>query len=202
MRRRRSRMFGWRDYDLVIHVEITVAMYARRSFFARPTIGGASMVESAAVGCGATSRATMVGGADFVAFIESVKSLAVLRQSYHASIAERYGLSMSKIDCLFHLAIRGEIATSELGELVGLSPSAMTSAVDRLVDKGLVTRRIDESDRRVTMLAATPAGCGVIAESMTRLAAGFSDTEIDLHDAACRIVAIGAVYREHSWPAD
>ncbi|GAK31674.1 MarR family transcriptional regulator [Weissella oryzae SG25] len=47
---------------------------------------------------------------------------------------------------------------SQVAEEVHLSPSATTSAIDKLVKKGYVERRRDENDRRVVFLSLTHRG--------------------------------------------
>ncbi|WP_066902616.1 MarR family winged helix-turn-helix transcriptional regulator [Millisia brevis] len=50
----------------------------------------------------------------------------------------------------------------ELGPLLGLEASNVVTLVDQLVAAGYVERRSDERDRRVRLVALTPAGVGVL----------------------------------------
>lgn len=47
---------------------------------------------------------------------------------------------------------------SQVAEMVHLTPSAMTSVIDKLVKKGYVERHRDDNDRRVVHLALTHNG--------------------------------------------
>ena len=47
---------------------------------------------------------------------------------------------------------------SQVAEMVHLTPSAMTSVIDKLVKKGYVERRRDDEDRRVVHLVLTHSG--------------------------------------------
>ena len=47
---------------------------------------------------------------------------------------------------------------SQVAEMVHLTPSAMTSVIDKLVKKGYVERHRDDNDRRVVQLALTHNG--------------------------------------------
>jgi DNA-binding MarR family transcriptional regulator len=47
---------------------------------------------------------------------------------------------------------------SDLAQLVGISPSTLSSLVDRLVEAGLATRLNDPRDRRSVVVALAPAG--------------------------------------------
>lgn len=136
---------------------------------------------------------------EFVAFVDAVKMLAVVRLKYHAAIAERHGLSMSQIDCLYHVATKGALSMRALGELIGLTPSAMTATADRLVGQGLIQRSIHPNDRRVTLLSATPRGIEIIDESMTNLAAGFPADRFNLAKLAADLRAVIEAYIRQTW---
>jgi DNA-binding MarR family transcriptional regulator len=51
---------------------------------------------------------------------------------------------------------RPGLTAGELAAAVGLSPGAVTTALDRLEARGFVTRERDESDRRRVTLKRTP----------------------------------------------
>ena len=53
---------------------------------------------------------------------------------------------------------RGELPMSEIGRLVYISKSNMTSLIDKLVEDGLAERLPDENDRRVINIALTDKG--------------------------------------------
>ncbi|MFI5758531.1 MarR family winged helix-turn-helix transcriptional regulator [Streptomyces sp. NPDC051569] len=55
----------------------------------------------------------------------------------------------------------GRGSASRLAEEVELSPSGLTRLVDRLVDRGLLSRACDSWDKRVTQLVLTDKGRGV-----------------------------------------
>lgn len=116
----------------------------------------------------------------FVALVDAVKSLAVARHDFYASIADRHNLPLPKIDCLYHVVTKGPLPTRVLGCLVGLTPSAMTALTDRLVARGLATRRQDPDDRRVTLICATEQGEQIVDESMNILAARFTAFDLEL----------------------
>ncbi len=75
----------------------------------------------------------------------------------HASI-EGTGLCMSDFAILESLLHKGPLAVSALGRKVLLTTGSITTAVDRLVRRGLVTRHDDPSDRRVRLVQLTPEG--------------------------------------------
>lgn len=75
----------------------------------------------------------------------------------HASI-QGTGLCMSDFAILESLLHKGPLAVSALGRKVLLTTGSITTAVDRLVRRGLVTRHDDPADRRVRRVQLTPEG--------------------------------------------
>ena len=57
----------------------------------------------------------------------------------------------------------------EMGERLSCDASFMTGMVDRLEDDGLIERRSDPDDRRVTLLALTDKGAGWRDEALAAL---------------------------------
>lgn len=66
-------------------------------------------------------------------------------------------ISMAQLRCL-HLIGGGETRMSRLVSQLGVSISTVSGLVDRLVDRGFVSRHDDPADRRQVVVAATPAG--------------------------------------------
>jgi DNA-binding MarR family transcriptional regulator len=50
------------------------------------------------------------------------------------------------------------LSVSQLAALVGLHPTTVSTQLRPLDEQGFIERRIDDSDRRVAWIAATPAG--------------------------------------------
>lgn len=79
-------------------------------------------------------------------------------------VVEELDLSMTQLKILHILdGTDRELAPSELAQFVGLSPAAVGRAVDAMARAGIVSRREDETDRRVKRLALTEAGSTAIA---------------------------------------
>ena len=78
--------------------------------------------------------------------------------------ASRLDLSMSQAEVLTYLSDNGETTMGELSDYVCVSLSAMTGVVDRLVQKGAVSRDRDEADRRVVKVTLTQEGKRLAAE--------------------------------------
>lgn len=69
--------------------------------------------------------------------------------------AARLGLNRTDLRCLGALAA-GALTAGQLAHVVGLSPGAATTAVDRLVRAGYARRIRDASDRRQVTIELTP----------------------------------------------
>ena len=95
--------------------------------------------------------------------------LHYLRRLTHAidqhssALARHHGLTGPQLAVLQTLARSGEGSTSELARRLSLSQPTVTGIVKRMVEKGLVTRRPSEWDRRVVLLSPTPEGEEVLA---------------------------------------
>lgn len=68
------------------------------------------------------------------------------------------GLNHREIETLFRLGIAGECTMSQLAQEIVLSMSSATMIVDRLVQKGIVSREHSSTDRRVVMIKLTEDG--------------------------------------------
>lgn len=66
-------------------------------------------------------------------------------------------LTFPQFHVLRHLA-RGECLCSELAKHLQVTTPTITSVIDGLVDRGLVQRKRDPSDRRAVLLGLTPDG--------------------------------------------
>lgn len=68
------------------------------------------------------------------------------------------GLTVPQILILQTVADAGQLGVSQIARRVSLSQATVTSVVDRLVRKNLVTRKRSEKDRRVVSVALTGHG--------------------------------------------
>jgi DNA-binding MarR family transcriptional regulator len=114
--------------------------------------------------------------------------------------------SFSQTMVMQALLMRREAKMNELARFLGLTKANATGLVDRLVKKGLVTRRHSEEDRRVVLVWLTPSGLriarrlarvqrqglahmmrripdknlAVFIETLEQMALGMSETQKDL----------------------
>src|SRR5712671_7329769 len=107
----------------------------------------------------------------------------VLMKSFRAlrAVAEKSlklgqtGLGDSDFRVLEVLLHKGPLPVNTIGPKVWLTPGSISVAVDRLVKKGLVSRRDHPGDRRVRRVALTPKGRALIRRGFGEHAAAMED---------------------------
>jgi DNA-binding MarR family transcriptional regulator len=93
-------------------------------------------------------------------------------------------LTMQQVRVLSHITKDPGITGHELGDRLGVSAPTASGLIDRLVEKGLVTRVDDSEDRRVRRLHPTELGIDVIRQmdSMFGRALGVAIQLLSLDD--------------------
>ena len=71
-------------------------------------------------------------------------------------------VTLPQYRALVVLAVHGDQHVGQLAEALDVHPSTMTRMCDRLVRKGLVTRRRSAGSRRATTISLSPAGQAVV----------------------------------------
>lgn len=80
-------------------------------------------------------------------------------------LANRTGLTTSQLIVLQIVARNGKAMPSTVARAAGLTQATVTSLVDKLERRGLVTRRRDTVDRRRIWIEATAEGKRALADS-------------------------------------
>lgn len=75
------------------------------------------------------------------------------------------GLSLTDFKILESVLHEGPLTPSRLGSEIGLTRGSVTSAVDRLAARGLVTRERNAADARSSLVKLTHAGTAVIEDA-------------------------------------
>ena len=96
-----------------------------------------------------------------------MKAMRALTKYATAGIEET-GLGLSDFGVLEILLHRGPLPVNTIGPMVDLTPGSISTAVDRLVAKGLVSRVESADDRRVRIVALTPRGKDLIAAAFRK----------------------------------
>ena len=85
---------------------------------------------------------------------------AVARQLRSAAVGSlaRFDVTPSQMRAARVLSHHGGVRSSELAQLLRITPRSVTEVVDALEAKGLATRSPDPGDRRATLVALTARG--------------------------------------------
>jgi MarR family transcriptional regulator, 2-MHQ and catechol-resistance regulon repressor len=105
-------------------------------------------------------------GTDHVWLI-TMKAMRALTR-YAASGIEETGLGLSDFGVLEVLLHKGPLPVNTIGPIVDLTPGSISTAVDRLVAKGLVSRVESTQDRRVRIVALSARGKDLIASAFRK----------------------------------
>ena len=105
---------------------------------------------------------------------EAVESLFACCQTRIALQSERFGLPPAAMRALIALGETRYLAPGELGRRLGVTKSRVTALTADLTRRGLIERRPDPADARVTLLSLTPAGKRVREEVREFLAGLFA----------------------------
>ena len=93
------------------------------------------------------------------------------------------GLTPSQLSALTSIERHGPLTLGALAEHERVAPPSITKVVAKLEDRGLVDRRADRADRRVTRVSATTGGAALLAEVRQRkdvwLASRLADLDAD-----------------------
>jgi DNA-binding MarR family transcriptional regulator len=77
------------------------------------------------------------------------------------AVARAFGINRTDLRVIQTLAVEGQLPAGQLASTVGLSPAATTTAVDRLITAGHVTRSRSERDGRQRLIALTPRAVAI-----------------------------------------
>ena len=104
-----------------------------------------------------------IQGTDHV-WLVMMKAMRALTR-YAAADIEDTGLGLSDFGVLEVLLHKGPLPVNMIGPIVDLTPGSISTAVDRLFAKGLVSRVESAEDRRVRIVALTPRGKNLIGSA-------------------------------------
>ena len=95
-----------------------------------------------------------------------LRAHATLMRQLAMDLERETGLALADFDVLAQLSVAdGELRMTELAARALISRSGMTRRVARLVDEGLVRRRIADADGRGVVVALTDAGVARLTET-------------------------------------
>ncbi len=92
---------------------------------------------------------------------------------------EETGIDDTDFRILEVLLNKGPLPVNTIGPKVYLTPGSISTAVDRLVERGLVSRVESSADRRVRVVSLTPKGKKLIAPIFRKHAAEIANVFAD-----------------------
>ena len=90
--------------------------------------------------------------------IFSIRRLLQARELYTKELNRNYQVSASQLNCLLALFENGPLPPSQIAKHMMVKSSTVTGVVDRLENKGFVTRERNSPDRRVINIQLTETG--------------------------------------------
>jgi DNA-binding MarR family transcriptional regulator len=109
--------------------------------------------------------------ADRMAAVTSVMRVQQLLLARIEDILKPFGLTFAAYEALRLLAFTrtGSMPMGKMGNRLMVHPAAVTNAISKLEQRGLVQRSMSPEDRRVVLAAITPAGRTMVEEATAAL---------------------------------
>ena len=92
-------------------------------------------------------------------------------QPLYSWVMDRFGLARIEFVVIYSLALHDGITASEIAASTAFPKNTLSRAVNKLIRGGLVSRRIEEPDRRQQFLSLTPAGRSIFEHALPRFVA-------------------------------
>jgi DNA-binding MarR family transcriptional regulator len=98
----------------------------------------------------------------------------VLRRAHQRHVAiftecmDELGLTPTQFSALAKINDEGSVSQGRLGRLTSMDPANILGVVQRLTQRGLVSRRPDPDDARSTLLTLTTSGRDLLAQAIGR----------------------------------
>lgn len=123
-------------------------------------------------------------------FLPTLKSLVLTYQSfeqYSAPHIKSMGLTMTQFDVIATLGNQPPMTCKDLGDKTLVTKGTLTGVLERLEDKGIIQRSVNQADARSQMIGLTKKGQQlfkrVFPEHLQHLQKAFGQlSKQDLHD--------------------
>jgi DNA-binding MarR family transcriptional regulator len=79
-------------------------------------------------------------------------------EMYTKELNKKYSVTSAQLNCLLALHENGPLPPSQIAKHMMVNSSTVTGVIDRLEQKGLVTRQRNSPDRRIINIQLTPGG--------------------------------------------
>lgn len=109
----------------------------------------------------------------------ALRGLMTAGEQFRHSVAEHFGVGLSETVVMGHLSMAGSLSPREVADRVGLTPSTITSLLDRLEHAGLAVRAPHATDRRKSVVTITDQGRDMVARVQQWMRAALSEISPD-----------------------
>lgn len=106
--------------------------------------------------------------------LQSLRRITRAIDLHSRRLASQFGLTGPQLVCLRVLENRGPLAANGLARAVSLSQGTITGIIDRLFNRGLVTRDRSQNDRRSINIGITKKGLEMINQAPSPLQESFA----------------------------
>ena len=83
-----------------------------------------------------------------------------------ANRLDKYHLSESRLIILVLLKEYQELSLQQIAKLLGITKASTTTLVSSLINDGLVSKRNDENDKRISIISLTSIGMDLLTETL------------------------------------
>lgn len=118
---------------------------------------------------------------------KQLQSFSVQSYMYQSKIAHIFDLHPTDMLAIHYLDQKGELTAGRLGALLGLTSGATTTAIDRLVKSGFVSRESHTGDRRriyvrldQTRIKKLKAKYSIIDKQLTQILQQYSEGDLQV----------------------
>jgi DNA-binding MarR family transcriptional regulator len=109
----------------------------------------------------------------------ALRGLMMAGEQFRHSVAEHFGVGLSETVAMSHLSIAGSLSPREVANRLGLTPSTVTSLLDRLEHAGLAVRAPHATDRRKSVVTITESGRDMLVRVQQWMRAALSELSPD-----------------------
>jgi len=102
--------------------------------------------------------------------VQRITTSACMQQGKNDPLGE---LSAQQMNMMMMVRIREAVSVTELASLLNVSPPSVSTMVDRLVERGMLTRTPSDEDRRKVIIRVSPEAIEEIAKVETIILASF-----------------------------
>jgi DNA-binding MarR family transcriptional regulator len=116
-------------------------------------------------------------GVDYAgSILQSLRRIIRSIDQHNKQLGSKYGLTVPQLVCLRQLLQEGVMTLGRLAKAVYLSQATVTGIIDRLYEKGLISRERSTEDRRKMKVRLTEEGIRMVRDMPWPLQERFSNS--------------------------